>query len=346
MTRALFVMLAAAPAALWAAADASADRAAPMPRAERLVDVIDALHGGKDREIFVEGPAVDAAGNVLFSDEAHRPESRILKWDPAKRELTVWREKAGRANGMTFDRQGRLIACEGSRAPGGNRRVVRYETDGSLTVLADKHAGKKLNSPNDAVVDGQDRVWFTDPRYVGDRSDMEQESEAVYRIDHPGTDKSAVVRVLGKGEVLRPNGIAVSPDGSTLYVADSPADRGARRLLLAYRIGADGSLSGRRVLHDFGENRGVDGMRLDRSGRIYGTAGSGKTSGIYVFDPKRPDNDTLVQVIPLPETPGNCGWGGPDGRTLYVAATRSLYALRLGTPGFGVFPAKWPAEKP
>jgi len=264
--------------------------------------------------------------------------------------LTVGRENANRANGMTFDRQGRLLTCEGSRNPGGTRRVARYEADGKVTVLAETYDGKKLNSPNDVVVDAQDRVWFTDPRYVaGDV--LEQPGEFVYRIDNPGEAGAKTVRVLGPGEVVRPNGICVSPDGKTLYVADSPQStlEGSKRLLLAYDISADGSLANRRVVHDFGKGRGIDGMRVDRKGLIYGTAGvAGKTSdaGIYVFDPSpNIGGKSLLRVIPVPETPGNCCWGGEDGRTLYVTASRSLYAMRLDTPGYVVFPAKWPAEK-
>jgi gluconolactonase len=328
-------------AVLFAAVPVLADDNAPaVPKAVKLVDVVDELHAGKAREIFIEGPAVDADGSVLFSDEAHLPESRILKWDPAARKLTVWREKANRANGMTFDAEGRLITCEGSRNPGGARRVARRERDGTVTVLADSYGGKKLNSPNDAVVDRAGRVWFTDACYLKPKDDVEQDCEGVYRIDRPGTPQAKVVRVLGKGEVVRPNGIAVSTDEKTLYVSDSPGEKGVRELLLAYDIAADGSLSGRRVVYDFGPERGIDGMRLDRDGLIYGTAGAGAKSGIYVIDPRdRSSPGKLVMTVPLPETPGNCAWGGPDGRTLYVTASRGLYAIRFPARGSGLFPA-------
>src|ERR1700719_3459010 len=162
---------------------------------------------------FLEEPAVDAAGNVFFSDIAG---NRILKMD-AKGAVTTFRADSGRTNGNCFDAQGRLISCEGGEQGPGRRRVVRTDVKtGKITVLTDKYDGKRYNSPNDVCVDGKGRIWFTDPRY-GNRDGMELDVEGVYRIDAEGR----VTRVLGQPAVQKPNGIAVAPDVSKLYLADS-----------------------------------------------------------------------------------------------------------------------------
>src|SRR6516162_6771282 len=154
---------------------------------------------------FLEGPAVDAAGNVFFSDIAG---NRILKMDP-KGVVTTFRADSGRTNGNCFDAEGRLISCEGGEQGPGRRRIVRTDMKtGEITVLTDKYDGKRYNSPNDCCVDGRGRIWFTDPRYGADRTDLEMDVEAVYRIDKAGQVK----RVLTQKEVERPNGIAVAPD--------------------------------------------------------------------------------------------------------------------------------------
>src|SRR5262245_80164 len=171
---------------------------------------------------FFEGPAVDEQGTVFFSDITG---NRILKMT-ARGEVSVFREDSGRANGNAFDAQGRLISCEGfGLGPGGRRRLVRTETKtGKITVLTERYDGKRYNSPNDVCVDGQGRIWFTDPRY-GDRSGMEMDVEGVYRIDPEGQ----VTRVLGQPDVQKPNGIAVSPDDKALYVVDSNDEKGGNR---------------------------------------------------------------------------------------------------------------------
>src|SRR5262245_25001405 len=162
---------------------------------------------------FLEGPAVDAAGNVFFSDIAG---NRILKMD-AKGVVTTFRADSGRTNGNCFDAEGRLISCEGGDQGPGRRRIVRTDMkSGEITVLTDKYDGKRYNSPNDCCVDGKGRIWFTDPRYGADRSDLEMDVEGVYCIATAGKVK----RMLTQKEVDRPNGIAVAPDDRTLYVMD------------------------------------------------------------------------------------------------------------------------------
>src|SRR5207302_1461026 len=174
---------------------------------------------------FLEGPAVDAAGNVFFSDIQG---SRILKMDTSGT-VTTFREISGRTNGNTFDAQGRLISCEGAEnGPGGRRRLVRTDLQtGAVTVLTERYQGKRYNSPNDVCVDGKGRIWFTDPRYAVDRSDLEMDGEGVYRLDPDGQVKL----VLRQPEIERPNGIAITPDDKTLYVIDShPRPGGARKI--------------------------------------------------------------------------------------------------------------------
>src|SRR5262245_46336924 len=184
---------------------------------------------------FLEGPAADAAGNVFFSDIAG---NRILKMD-ATGAVTTFRADSGRTNGNCFDAQGRLISCEGGEQGPGRRRVVRTDMkSGEVTVLTDKFEGKRYNSPNDCCVDAKGRIWFTDPRYGADRTDLEMDVEAVYCIDG---DK--VRRVLTQKEIDRPNGIAVTPDDKTLYVIDSHPKVGGNRKIVAFDLAADGSLS-------------------------------------------------------------------------------------------------------
>ena len=177
---------------------------------------------------FLEGPAVDEKGNLFFSDIAG---NRLLKMTPDGK-TSVLRADSGRTNGNTFDARGRLISCEGGEQGPGRRRIVRTDMKtGEVTVLTDKYEGKRYNSPNDACVDARGRIWFTDPRYGADRSDLEMDVEGVYRIDPDGK----VTRVLTQKEVDRPNGIAISPDSKTLYVIDSHPKPGGNRKDLGVR---------------------------------------------------------------------------------------------------------------
>jgi gluconolactonase len=272
---------------------------------------------------FTEGPAYGPDGCIYFSDIGNR----IMKFDPATGRATEYRNPSGRANGLDFDPQGRLVAAEGA-STGGNRRVTRTEKDGKVVVLADRWQGKRFNSPNDLTIDTRGRVYVTDPRYGGDEP-REIDTESVYRIDPDRT----VTRILT--DVEKPNGIALSPGMKTLYVADSNP-RGKRQLL-AFPLNPDGSVGAKQVLYDFGKDRGIDGMSVDMEGNIYGAAGQGKTAGVYVFSPA----GKRLALIPVPETPTNCVFAGKDHKTLYVTAGKSLYRIRLNLPGFAVF---WPKE--
>lgn len=254
---------------------------------------------------FTEGPAWTSDA-LLFTDIRS---SRIMRYTPADGAWVEAYGNTGEANGLTLDRENRLYVCEG-----GGRRVARYDADGSRVTLADRFEGRRLNSPNDVVVDDRGRVWFTDPRY-GDRSDMELDHDSVYRLDPQPDGAWAITRVTF--DTTRPNGLAFAPDYRTLYVAESPPAPDGRRQLRAYPVNPDGSLGDHRVLHDFGPHRGIDGMRVDAEGFIVAACGwtaSGPGPRVAVFSP----DGQVVANHPTPANPTNCCFGGPDLRDLYV----------------------------
>ena len=267
-----------------------------------------------------EGPAWDGSG-LLFT---HIPGSRILRFDPGANQVSVYREGANCANGLMFDPQGRLYGCEGGAALD-SRRVVRYEVDG-VTVIADSFAGKRLNIPNDLAIDLKGRVWFTDPFYEGaagswseDRGNKELDHDSVYRVDPQPDGTWTTTRVTF--DTTRPNGLLFSLDYSTLYVAQSGRREDEKRQLRAYPVQPDGSLGDAQVLHDFGDNRGIDGMVLDTEGNIVATAGwerGGPGPSIYVF---APDGEVIERHPVAANRPTNCTFGGPDLTTLYVTST-------------------------
>lgn len=274
---------------------------------------------------FAEGPAADAEGNVFFSD---CPNNRILVYRPATGQTEVWHEPSLRANGMNFDRDGRLVVCCDGK-DGGARAVRRYEPDGTITVLADRYQGKLLNAPNDLCFDSAGRIYFTDPRY-GYKHDLEQDCMAVYRIELDGS----LTRVIA--DMQTPNGILITPDDRTLYVVDHNPEPGGARTLVAYDYDDHGVWHRRGILADFGDGYGGDGMVLDIEGNIYLTAGEGELAGVHIFAP----DGAKLGFIPTGEIPGNCTFGGPDLRTLYIAASSSLYRIELTIPGYLVYPPR------
>ena len=296
---------------------------------------------------FTEGPAADAEGNVFFSDIRN---NQIMKLSAAG-ELSVFRRDSGRANGNMFDHDGNLVTCEGGEeGPGGRRRMVRTNMNtGEITVLTDRFEGRRYNSPNDLAIDSEGRIYFTDPRY-GDRSDLEMDVEAVYRYDgrsDPRSDSNGtVVRLLAQPTLQRPNGLAVTPDDKTLYVVDSnSAQVGGNRKIWAFDIQPDGNLSGQRLVYDFGRGRGADGMRLDVKGNLWIAAGINNPrreaesadvpAGIYVVTPA----GKLLGRIPIPEDAiTNLTFGGPDKKTLYVTAGKTLFTTEINISGFTVYP--------
>jgi gluconolactonase len=291
---------------------------------------------------FTEGPAWHPSGNVYFTDVGN---NRIMRRDP-KGQLHVFRSPSGRANGLAFDAQGRLICCEGG-GPEGRRRVTRTELDGTITVLADRIDSHRLNSPNDLDLDSRGRIYFTDPRY-GDTSDVElfdeqqRMIEGVYRID----DVGRVQRIIAH-EVDRPNGILVSPDDRYLYVADNvnsgPRAQGGNRKLWRFNLREDGTvdLGSRTMLFDWGTDRGPDGMAIDVQGRLYVTAGFNRAAppaetsdrfkaGVYVISP----GGDLLDFIAIPEDAvTNCAFGGADLKTLYITAGHTLWSIPTDAVG-------------
>ena len=291
---------------------------------------------------FTEGPAVGADGTVYYSDIEN---NRIMQWT-VDGERSVWREPSNRTNGQTFDPQGRLYHCEGDEfGPGGGRRVTRTDLEtGDYTVLTDRYEGARYNSPNDICTDAAGRVYFTDPRY-GDRTSMEMEIEGVYRIDLDGS----VRRILEQPAIERPNGIAVTQDSSTLYLIDSCPTVGGNRKVWAFDLDESGEPCNQRLVYDFGGGRGGDGMRLDVDGNLYVAAGimtprgphesAEVPPGIYVINP----NGDLLGRLPVPEDVlTNLAFGGPDGKTLYITAGKTLFTARTSIPGQVSYP-KWDA---
>lgn len=258
---------------------------------------------------ITEGPAWD--GEALFFTAI--AENEIRRYDPATGAIAAAYRDTGAANGLAFGPDGALYACEG-----GGRAVVRYGTDGAKTVLVDRFEGRRLNSPNDLVLDAAGGVWFTDPRYGDDHADRELDHDSVYRIAPPasGSGPWGIRRLTF--DTTRPNGLLLSWDESTLYVAQSDYAPGSVRQLRAYPVGPDGALGPSAVLHDFGEARGIDGMCWDADGRIVATCGwevSGPGARIAVFA----QDGAVLEEHPLPAgRPTNCAFGGADLGTLYV----------------------------
>jgi gluconolactonase len=284
---------------------------------------------------LTEGPAWDGSG-LLFT---HCRSSEILRFDPQTRSSTVFRSETNYANGLNFDSEGRLYACEG-----GTRRMVRYEPDGGTTVLADSFEGKRFNIPNDLAIDPQGRVWFTDPYYEGaggpwseDRANKDLDHDSVYRLDPQSGGGWPVTRVTF--DTTRPNGLLFSLDYKTLYVAQSGRRPDEKRQLRSYPVQDDGSLGAGAVLHDFGEHRGIDGMCLDTEGNIVATAGyraGGPGPMIYVFSP----SGDVLETHPTPaDRPTNCTFGGPDLTTLYVTTGGGhLFQTRTERQGRLLYP--------
>ena len=247
-----------------------------------------------------------------------------MRFDPKTEKTGVFRQSSGKGNGMAFDAQGRLLVCEG-----GERRVSITDPSGTRT-LCDRFEGKRFNSPNDIVVDRQGRAYFTDPRYGGQEG-RELDFEGVFLVTPDGKVS------LATRELQRPNGIQISPDGRTLYVADNHSDPKKNHHLVAFDLQPDGSLKNKRVLHDIGPDaRGIDGMKVDVEGNLYATAGTGTKAGIYVFS----SDGQLLEVLPMPGDPTNCVF---DGTQLYITAQSpnkrwSLYRIKLSIPGFRLFP--------
>jgi gluconolactonase len=269
--------------------------------------------------IWAEGPVWFADGGYLLWSDI--PNNRMLRWTP-ETGVSTFRAESNNSNGNTRDRQGRLVTCEHL-----TRRVTRTEPDGSITVIADKHKGKRLNSPNDVVVKSDDSIWFTDPSYgimtefEGSRSEQEQGGCYVYRVDPKTGEIATVVE-----DFVKPNGLAFSPDEKILYVADSAAshDPNAPHHIRAFDVVDGKKLANGRVFCDI--KTGIpDGFRIDVNGNLWTSC----HAGVECYAP----DGTLLGRINVPEIVANVTFGGKRRNRLFITATTSLYAIYVNTTG-------------
>lgn len=254
---------------------------------------------------FTEGPTCDAEGNVFFTDQ---PNNRIMKWS-VDGKLSTFMQPAGRANGMYFDKNGNLIACADEK-----NELWSISPDKKITVLVSNYNGKLLNGPNDVWVRPDGGIYFTDPFYKREywnRGNMEQDGQHVYYLS---PDRKELKRVAN--DLTQPNGIIGTPDGKFLYVSDI----GARKTYV-YTIQPDGSLTDKKLFCDAGS----DGMTLDNEGNLYLTG-----RGVMVFD----KTGKLIERIQINEPwTANVSFGGKDRQTLFITASRSLYAVKMRVKG-------------
>jgi gluconolactonase len=277
---------------------------------------------------FTEGPVADHDGNVYFTELVFQ---RIMKLTP-QGVLSVFREASNNANGMLIDPEGRLIACEGASsqrmgvAQTFKPQITRTDLrTGKIEVLADSYQGKPFDGPNDVTIDSKGRLYFTDLT-----------GGAVYRLDGP----KQLTRILSTPEIQRPNGIQISPDDSTLYLIEANGAQGGARMIRAYDLRPDGTVANMRVHYNFSPGRSADGMSIDSQGNLYASAGMGQLrgtsetldtkTGIYIISPR----GALLKFIPIPEDYiTNNAFGGPDMKTLYVTAGKTLYKVRTDIAG-------------
>ena len=281
---------------------------------------------------FTEGPTVAEDGTLYFTDLGN---NRIMRLSTGG-ELSTFRQPSNDANGLIFDSEWRLLACEGGDGETGLPRVTRTDMEtGAIEVLADAYEGRELHRPNDLTIDGQGRVYFTDRPGPNPRPDQTG-VHGVYRVDPDG----AIERILTEPEVLRPNGIVISPDDTTLYVIETDRAEGGPRMIRAFDLSPEGTAGNMRVFHDFYPGRSGDGMTIDTQGNLYVAAGlnslrgSSETldtvAGVHVFSPA----GELLRHIPIPEdTITNAAFGGPDLRTLYVTSGKTVFSLRTEVEG-------------
>jgi len=280
-------------------------QAAPAPAGAGVLApgaTLEKLAGGFD---FTEGPTSDRAGNIYFTDQ---PNDRILKWS-VDGGLSTFLQPAGRANGMYFDAAGSLLACADART-----ELWSIAPDGTHVVLASRYDGKPLNGPNDVWARPGGGIYFTDPFYKRpwwDYAERPQDGQHVYFLS---ADRKTLTRVAT--DLVQPNGIIGSPDGKTLYVADI----GARKTY-AFDIQPDGTLANKRLRAEAGS----DGMTLDEDGNLYLTG-----RGVAVFD----KDGRKIEQIDVPEPwAANVSFGGPDRKTLFITASKGLYAIKLRVKG-------------
>ena len=308
--------------------------------------------------LWSEGPAWSSQGRYLVWSDI--PNNRQLRWLEDDGRVTVFRMPSNNSNGNTFDFQGRQLSCEHL-----TRRVVRYDNDGSITVIADRYDGKRLNSPNDVVPHPDGSYWFTDPPYGGQLyegapdaaggpsnragrlkprlgqaaglgNDKRELPTNVYRVDPSGK----VDLVVSESQVPDPNGLTFSPDFKKLYVVSTgrgPGDTGpgGKGDMHVFDVGADNKLSNQKRFSDFmvdGVKCGPDGVRCDVDGNLWCSSNAGRAVGysdVTVWTPE----GKLIGRIRLPEVCGNVCFGGPKRNRLFMAASQSLYAVYVATQG-------------
>ncbi len=288
-------------------------------RSPKLLDLIDA-----DAELqqlgtgceFTEGPVWHAEGKfLLFSDI---PANQMKKWT-AEEGITNFRVPSGKSNGLTYDKQGRLVAAEHA-----NRRVSRTEADGTVVTVASHYEGKRLNSPNDVVLKSDGSIYFSDPPYgltaeYGVLGEQELDFQGVYRLSPDGQTLALLI-----DDFDRPNGLCFSPDESILYIDDTE-----RMHIRAFDVQPDGTITNGRIFAEEEGDDGVpDGMKIDVHGNVYLTG----PGGIWIFD----SSGEHLGVLQTPERAANLGWGGDDWSTLFITASTSLYSIQCKVSGIPV----------
>lgn len=253
---------------------------------------------------FTEGPAVDAKGNVYFTDI---PNHHILVWT-LDNKLDTFRVKSGRANGLYFDKDENLLVCEGEKG-----QISSTTPDGTYSVIASQYKGKRFNQPNDLWPDKKGGVYFTDPKYGSDDKNLSQDGMHVYYIV---PNKETVIRVCD--DLLKPNGIIGSPNGKVLYVTDNQDGKTYK-----YDILKDGTLTNK----TFFVEKGCDGMTVDKKGNIYITPRGQSTVEVYS------SAGVLINTIQVPERPTNVCFGGEKRDQLFITARTSLYGIKLEAKG-------------
>ncbi|MFQ5873150.1 MAG: SMP-30/gluconolactonase/LRE family protein [Dehalococcoidia bacterium] len=269
--------------------------------------------------IFTEGPVWNGReGYLAWTDIVG---DTIWKWTPGKG-ATILLRPSGKANGMTYDRQGRLVV-----AGWGSRTIWRMEHDGSVVTIASHYQGKKINTPNDIVVKSDGAIYWTDPpgaMYIpgmgGDDVQQYLDFHPIFRLSPDGSTLTSVV-----DDFESPNGLTFSPDESLLYINDT-----ARRHIRVFDVQADGTLSNGRLFYEAkGDEPGVpDGMKVDMDGNVYCTG----PAGVHVIDPR----GNLLGRLKIPEHVSNMAWGDADWQSLYITARSNVYRVRLGIPGIPV----------
>ena len=247
---------------------------------------------------FIEGPVSDAVGNLYFTDIDN---NRLHKLAPTG-DLSSFHEPSNRANGLTLDLDGGLLICEQEA-----QRLVKMDANGNISVIADGYQGKPFNSPNDAWVHPNGSIYMTDPRYQYPQGSLAQDGEYVYRISPQRDEVTAIIT-----DIPKPNGVVGTEDGKTLYIASTEL-----RKVFRYTINEDGSVANRTEFAD----QGSDSMTLDEHGNVYLTW----LGGVSIRNP----SGEQIDFIRTEQMPANVGFGGRDGKTLFMTARTSLYSLQM-----------------